>query len=51
MPVSSVRRLAPLDPKAPCDFHISYDSVDGLHSSHFTVDTEVSPLSLAPAHP
>jgi sterol 3beta-glucosyltransferase len=34
--------MEPLDPANPCDFYITYNSVNGLHTSFFTVDTEVS---------
>lgn len=39
--VSSIRKLEPLEQDSPCEFHLTFETHDGLRQTHFTVDTEV----------
>ena len=39
--VSSIHRLEPLKEIHPCEFHLTYEALDALRQTSFTVDTEV----------
>ncbi|ORY35482.1 hypothetical protein BCR39DRAFT_461494 [Naematelia encephala] len=43
--LSSVRRLEPLDPDKPCDFHVTYETPEGPRITFFSVDTEQSAIA------
>nr|ODN91658.1 hypothetical protein L204_05646 [Cryptococcus depauperatus CBS 7855] len=40
--LSSVKHVEPFNSEHPCDFIVTFESPTGLHTSHFTVDTEQS---------